>query len=61
MLGSEWDVGAEKETAEAFSAKWAYLPLRLSSYMGLAISIITLVGSIVILFDKLVLGIGATF
>ena len=22
MLGSEWDVGAEKETAEAFSAKW---------------------------------------
>ena len=55
---SNWPVGKRVKSALDVITAFSYLPLRLSSYIGLAISVIAFAGSMVILFDKLVLGIG---
>jgi len=55
---SKWPVGKRVKSALDVITAFSYLPLRLSSYVGLVISIIAFAGAIIVLFDKLVLGIG---
>ena len=55
---SKWPLGKRIKSALDVITAFSYLPVRLSSYLGLFISTIALVGAVIVLFDKLVLGIG---
>lgn len=55
---SKWPLGKRIKSALDVITAFSYLPVRLSSYIGLFISTIAFVGAIIVLFDKLVLGIG---
>lgn len=55
---SKWPLGKRIKSALDVITAFSYLPVRLSSYLGLIISTIALVGAVIVLFDKLVLGIG---
>ncbi|HZM85405.1 MAG TPA: glycosyltransferase family 2 protein [Blastocatellia bacterium] len=55
---SKWPLGKRIKSALDVITAFSYLPVRLSSYLGLIISTIAFVGAIIVLFDKLVLGIG---
>jgi len=55
---SKWPVGKRVQSALDVITAFSYLPVRVISYLGLAISIIAFVGTAIVLFDKLVLGIG---
>jgi polyisoprenyl-phosphate glycosyltransferase len=55
---SKWPLGKRIKSALDVITAFSYLPVRLSSYLGLIISTIAFVGAVIVLFDKLVLGIG---
>ncbi|MEW6207221.1 MAG: glycosyltransferase family 2 protein [Acidobacteriota bacterium] len=55
---SKWPVGRRIKSALDVITAFSYLPIRLSSYLGLAILIISFIAAIVVLFNRLVLGIG---
>ena len=55
---SKWPLGKRIKSALDVITAFSYLPVRLSSYVGLIISTIAFVGAVIVLFDKLVLGIG---
>ncbi len=55
---SKWPVGKRIKSALDVITAFSYLPVRITSYLGLLISIIALVGVVIVLFNKLVLGIG---
>ena len=55
---SKWPVGKRVKSALDVITSFSYLPLRLSSYVGLFISCIAFLGAMIILFNKLVLNIG---
>jgi polyisoprenyl-phosphate glycosyltransferase len=55
---SKWPVGKRVKSALDVITSFSYLPLRLSSYVGLLISCIAFLGAMIILFNKLVLNIG---
>lgn len=55
---SKWPVGKRVKSALDVITAFSYLPVRIISYLGLTISIIAFVGTAIVLFNKLVLGIG---
>lgn len=55
---SKWPVGKRINSALDVITAFSYLPVRISSYVGLIVSIVALVGAIIVLFNRLVLGIG---
>lgn len=55
---SKWPVGKRIKSALDVITAFSYLPVRISSYLGLTISVIAFVGAVVVLFNKLVLGVG---
>ena len=55
---SKWPLGKRIKSALDVITAFSYLPVRLSSYVGLIISTIAFIGAVIVLFDKLVLGIG---
>jgi dolichol-phosphate mannosyltransferase len=55
---SKWPLGKRIKSALDVITAFSYLPVRISSYLGLIISTVAFVGAIIVLFDKLVLGIG---
>lgn len=55
---SKWPVGRRIKSALDVITSFSYLPVRIISCFGLTISLIAFIGAIVVLFDRLVLGIG---
>jgi glycosyltransferase involved in cell wall biosynthesis len=55
---SKWPVGKRIKAALDVLTSFSYLPLRMSVYVGLCISTIAFIGALVVLFNRLVLGIG---
>src|SRR5262245_25198302 len=55
---SKWPLGRRVKAALDVITSFSYLPVRLSSYLGLTISIIALIAAVIVLFNRLVLGIG---
>jgi len=55
---SKWPLGKRIRSALDVITAFSYLPVRVSSYLGLIISTVAFVGAVIVLFDKLVLGIG---
>jgi polyisoprenyl-phosphate glycosyltransferase len=55
---SKWPVGKRVKSALDVITAFSYLPVRIISYLGLTISVIAFVGTVIVLFNKLVLGIG---
>jgi glycosyltransferase involved in cell wall biosynthesis len=55
---TKWPVGKRIKAAMDVITAFSFLPVRLSSYLGLTISIVALIGAVIVLFNKLVLGIG---
>lgn len=55
---SKWPVGKRINAALDVITAFSYVPVRMSSYIGLTVSIIALVGALIVLFNRLVLGIG---
>ena len=54
----KWPLGKRIKVALDVITTFSYLPLRLASYLGLLVSVFSFLGTLVILFNKLVLGIG---
>ena len=55
---SKWPVGSRIKSALDVITAFSYLPVRISSYLGLIISTIAFITAVVVLFNKIVLGIG---
>ena len=55
---SKWPVGRRIKSALDVITAFSYLPVRLASYAGLTISVVAFVGAVVVLFNKLFLGLG---
>lgn len=55
---SKWPLGKRIKAALDVITSFSYFPIRLMSYFGLLISVISFVGAVIILVNKLVLGIG---
>jgi len=55
---SKWPVGKRVNAALDVITSFSYLPVRISSYLGVIVSIVAFLGAVVVLFNKLVLGIG---
>jgi polyisoprenyl-phosphate glycosyltransferase len=55
---SKWPIGRRVKSALDVITSFSYLPVRISSYLGLTISLIAFIGAIIVLFNRLVLGIG---
>lgn len=55
---SKWPVGKRLKSALDVITAFSYFPVRLISYFGLTVSLIAFVGAVIVLFDRLVLGIG---
>jgi len=55
---SKWPVGKRVKAALDVITAFSYMPVRISSYLGVIVSIIALFGAVIVLFNKLVLGIG---
>jgi len=55
---SKWPVGKRIKAALDVITAFSYLPIRLSSYLGLLISTVAFIVAVVVLFNRLVLGIG---
>lgn len=54
----KWPLGKRIKVALDVITTFSYLPLRLASYLGFLVSAFSFLGALVILFNKLVLGIG---
>jgi glycosyltransferase involved in cell wall biosynthesis len=55
---SKWPLGKRVKSALDVITAFSYLPVRLTSYLGLTVSIIAFIAGIIVLIDKLILGIG---
>jgi polyisoprenyl-phosphate glycosyltransferase len=55
---SKWPVGRRIKSALDVITAFSYLPVRLGSYLGLIISSVAFIGAVIILFNRLALGIG---
>ena len=55
---SKWPFGKRVKSALDVVTAFSYLPLRLSSYVGLLVSSVAFAGAVIILFNRVVLGIG---
>jgi dolichol-phosphate mannosyltransferase len=55
---SKWPVGRRVKAALDVITAFSYLPVRLASYVGLLVSAAALVGGVIVLFNRLVLGVG---
>jgi glycosyltransferase involved in cell wall biosynthesis len=55
---SKWPVGKRIKSALDVITGFSFLPVRIASYTGLMISWIAFVGACIVLFDRLVLGVG---
>lgn len=55
---SNWPVGKRVKSALDVITAFSFLPVRLISLVGLIISIIAFVGAVIVLIDKLLLGLG---
>ena len=55
---SKWPLGKRVKSALDVITAFSYLPVRIISYLGLIISTVAFIGAVIVLFDKLVLGIG---
>jgi len=55
---SNWPVGKRVKSALDVITAFSFLPVRLISLVGLTISIIAFVGAVIVLIDKLLLGLG---
>lgn len=55
---SKWPLGKRVKAALDVITGFSYLPLRLSSYLGLLVSSVAFLGAGIVLYDRLVLGIG---
>lgn len=55
---SKWPLGKRVKSALDVITSFSYFPVRFASYMGLAISVIAFIGAVIVLFNRLVLGIG---
>jgi dolichol-phosphate mannosyltransferase len=55
---SKWPVGKRVKAALDVITAFSYLPVRLCSYLGIAVSFVAFLGAAVVLFNRLVLGIG---
>jgi len=55
---SKWPVGKRINSALDVITAFSYVPVRMSSYIGLTVSIIALVGALIVLFNRLILGVG---
>ncbi len=55
---SKWPVGKRVKSAIDVITSFSDLPIRFCSYFGLACSAISFLGAVIILFDRLLLGIG---
>jgi dolichol-phosphate mannosyltransferase len=55
---SKWPLGKRVKSAVDVITAFSYLPVRLASYFGLVISAVAFIGALMVLFDRLVLGIG---
>jgi polyisoprenyl-phosphate glycosyltransferase len=55
---SKWPIGRRVKAALDVITAFSYLPVRLASYVGLLVSAAALVGGGIVLFNRLVLGVG---
>jgi dolichol-phosphate mannosyltransferase len=55
---SKWPFRKRLKSAVDVITAFSFLPIRVSSYLGLAVSVISFFAAVVVLFNKLVLGIG---
>lgn len=55
---SKWPLGKRLKSALDVLTSFSYLPIRLASYLGLAVSFLSLLGAGVIVVNKFILGIG---
>lgn len=55
---SKWPLGKRVKAALDVLTSFSYLPIRLSSYLGIASASLAFLGAATIVFDRLVLGIG---
>lgn len=55
---SKWPIGKRVKSALDVITAFSYLPVRLISYVGLAMAVLAFVGASIVLFDRFVLGIG---
>ncbi len=56
---SKWPLAKRIKAAIDVITLYSYLPIRLASYLGLTVSVVSLVGSAIIIFNKVVWGVGA--
>ncbi len=55
---SKWPVGKRMKSALDVITSFSYLPIRMASYLGLTISILSLLAAILVLLNRLVFGFG---
>lgn len=55
---TKWPVGKRIKAALDVITAFSFLPVRLASYSGLIVSSVAFIGAIIVLFNKLVLGVG---
>ena len=56
---SKWPLGKRTKAAVDVITLFSYLPIRLATYIGLISSVLSLLGAAVIIFDKVIWGVGA--
>lgn len=56
---SKWPLGRRIKSALDVITSFSGLPLRFASYLGMTVSTLSLLGALIIFFNKLVLGIGS--
>jgi len=55
---SKWPFGKRLKAALDVITNFSYLPVRIASYAGILVSLVAFLGAVVVLFDRLVLGLG---
>lgn len=56
---TKWPIGKRVKSAMDVITSFSCLPLRFASYVGLTISLLSMLGALIILFNKVVFGIGS--
>jgi glycosyltransferase involved in cell wall biosynthesis len=55
---SKWPLGKRVKSALDVITNFSYLPLRVASYLGILVSTVAFLGAAIVLFDRVILGVG---
>jgi dolichol-phosphate mannosyltransferase len=55
---SNWPLAKRLKAAVDVITNFSYVPLRISSYLGVLVSLVAFLGAVIVLFDRLALGVG---